>query len=301
MMSGSLDEGFLEKLRRIKELDSVIDLSKSSIQLEILLLLGMSESSALTASEIARGLGIRRKAVTDALRKLLRKGLIIKSGGDSNETFSLSESGREYLKKLLSILGHGNYLEEPRIKGEKGLERLKYIVDEISTAHYIHEVLLCLAAMRKHEAAIETLAKAVNLSPQRLRTYLDLYTDCPGYELRLFKRVYKPSLLSYLFKILGLKRNRTKVYYRLTKQGLKILYRLPTYTKMKKNPLLRILLLLTMSCHFKVALRKALLMIYTGTLIAFISLLFGSIGIYIASAWFFIMTLLIAIIILASE
>ena len=82
MMSGSLDEGFLEKLRRIKELDSVIDLSKSSIQLEILLLLGMSESSALTASEIARGLGIRRKAVTDALRKLLRKGLIIKSGGD---------------------------------------------------------------------------------------------------------------------------------------------------------------------------------------------------------------------------
>lgn len=308
-MSNYISKEFLEKLRKLKELDKIIDFSKTSVQLEIILLLGTS--SSLNVNEMVKNLGYRRKAITDALRKLLRKGLIItENSKDGDEVFLLSDSGRSYLNQLLLTLSHqypSNDLIRSKVRIKGNTEKLKYVINMLPTAYYIHESLLCLINTNNYEASLKTLAKIVNLSPQRLKSYLDLYTDCANRELKLFKRIYRLSMSSRLLKLLGVKKNKVEVNYKLTKRGLEIAYKLPMYIKIKKNPLLKILLLLTKSCHFKQALKRILLIIYLllmvciGTTLVLTPAPLNLVSIYLLLAWFYITSFLVIITFLATE
>lgn len=192
------DDELAESLRRVREIDRLIDLSKSTIQLEILLFLGLRENA--TINDIVTNLNYRRKAITDALRKLCKKELIVRR----NEELYLTEQGRKYIENLLSILG---FKEIPHsTHPSKKFKKLRQIINNLSIAYYIHETLLYLALSPRKMASIETLSQVVNLSPQRLRTYLDLYTNNPNFELKLFKVIYKNTWASTILRLFRIKK-----------------------------------------------------------------------------------------------
>ncbi len=294
-----IDDTFLEKLRKIKEIDKVVDISRSTIQLEILLYLGVREKASI--DDLVAGLSYRRKAITDALRKLIKKNLVVKD--QSSEEFELSNTGRKYFNELLRILGYKNTMKgiHEIKKSMNPTSRLKNMINEISTAYYLHETLICLGSSPKHEASIETLSSIVNLSPQRLRSYLDLFANKSNPELRLLKKIYRNTLFTNILSLLGVKRSKVKVYYGLTKQGLGILRKLPTYIKLKRNVFLRILFKLTRSCHPKEAHRKMLLLLCGGTILAYALTILRPWGVWIAAIWLYAFIVLTALTILATE
>nr|MEB3859661.1 hypothetical protein [Desulfurococcales archaeon] len=99
----SLDNSRLELLRK---LDSIIDFSKSTIQLQIVLALALN-GEHLSTSKLSRIVGERRKAVLDALRKLEYKGLIRRvNGGEPGEiVYELTDLGRAFTRGLTGLLG----------------------------------------------------------------------------------------------------------------------------------------------------------------------------------------------------
>ena len=88
----------------IKRLDSIIDLSRSTLQLEIVL--HLLRKDRVTILELSHALMQRKKALYDSLRKLKIKGLV---GGEEGG-YWLTDYGREQINKLLNILG---YSESP--------------------------------------------------------------------------------------------------------------------------------------------------------------------------------------------
>lgn len=92
------------------------------------------------------------------------------------------------------------------------------------------------------------------------------------------------------------------MYYKLTKRGLNIAYKLPTYTKLKRNLPLRLVFYLTKSLDFRDATRKILLISCVGTILAYVSMvIIRPWGIVLAGIWLFMLIVLVALTILSSE
>jgi len=274
------------KIEKIREFDSLIDFSRSHIQLDIILYLA-SSNSPKSASEIAKSLNQRKKPVLDALRKLELKGLV-KKVGPRNSLYELTDLGRNAIDDLMAILGIG---EAKRVlRSSYGKVRARDMIRIVIPVNYLHDVLVALGTSRKKELSLKELSNATGISGLRLMMYLEPYTDRKS-DIRLFRKIRKESLITKIKnKLLGTK--QTDVFYRLTKLGLETFYRLTAYSKIKRNRLLRIIIRILGNYHTKLVLRRIstinLLISLAIVLSSFISL---NLGLYLSFLWTLVMLL----------
>jgi len=274
------------KIEKIREFDSLIDFSRSHIQLDIILYLA-SSNSPKSASEIAKSLNQRKKPVLDALRKLELKGLV-KKVGPRNSLYELTDLGRNAIDDLMAILGIG---EAKRIlRSSYGKVRARDMIRIVIPVNYLHDVLVALGTSRKKELSLKELSNATGISGLRLMMYLEPYTDRKS-DIRLFRKIRKESFITKIKnKLLGTK--QTDVFYRLTNLGLETFYRLTAYSKIKRNRLLRIIIRILGNYHTNLVLRRIstinLLISLAIVLSSFISL---NLGLYLSFLWTLVMLL----------
>lgn len=67
----------MTKLVLLKDLDSIIDFSRATNQFSIILYLA-EKQQPVSITELSRAIGDSRKSILDSLRKLERKGLIVR-------------------------------------------------------------------------------------------------------------------------------------------------------------------------------------------------------------------------------
>ncbi|HDI46822.1 MAG TPA: hypothetical protein ENF82_03340 [Candidatus Methanomethylia archaeon] len=292
---GSISEFFL-RLQKLREIDDVVDLSRSSMQLEVLLFMGSKRKVSI--DELSQGLSFRRKALNDTLRKLINKKLIERTEDDC---FALTEKGENYLRELSRIVGGGeNYAKLKGSAEEVGRERLRMLVKELATSLYIYNVIVSLGMSKSHEQSLSSLSKLVGLSEVRLKSYLDLFTKTPSRDLRLFYSYEKPSRLSGIIAKLKGTRPKCKTYYRLSDQGLSVYYRLPHYMKFKRNIFFRIIQMITRTGHPEAAIRRIFYITILGTVSSFVALLFPPFGYLLAAGWLFLVMILCGFVFLSN-
>lgn len=182
-------------LRNIKELDSLIDFSRATLQLNIVLTLSNS-INGLTAEDIALRIGCRRKPILDALRKLEIKGLIVRKG----DIFELSDLGIKYLEQLRTLLR----INKSLLKNSN--------LDVRETAHKLifygtlKDIVLILG--KEKEATLEKLSKALGISARKTRNYIVYLNNMT--KNNIVKSIRRKRLLG------------TKRVYVLTSYGRKI-------------------------------------------------------------------------------
>lgn len=218
----------------LRELDSVLDFAKSTIQLELILYMG-SKSKGIRAKEAALALGIRTKSVYDALTKLISKGLVLRR---ADGTYVLTEEGERFVRKVLKLLSggqrRGNTVLSNSAMGVSYTARTRFDVSKnLLTYKYIYDTLLILGLTEHKEMSLNELARKLGVTPATLSGYLDVATS-------------KHGRLGFLKKVLKSRGNgRMDVYYRLTEAGLQEVSRFMEYRKIKNSRVLKTLLKIT--------------------------------------------------------
>ena len=189
----------LEGLEVLRRIDSVVDFSRATAQLKILLAI---DNSTLTVTDIVKATGLKRKTVLDALRKLEIKDLVRKIGNK----YSLSPEGLRIYDALKELVKTGNIpVGKIRISGEKVAFYESY--DKLLSTAYMLLAMKIVGDSDNKPITIRKLAAKLHVSPLTLEEHLRRFTDTNG--LRVFEKVY------------DLKHPRT-VMYRLTRLGLKL-------------------------------------------------------------------------------
>jgi len=249
--AGPLEEG-LELLRRV---DSYVDLSRGWLQLRLLVELGRRGGEA-AVSELAAALGVERKAVLDSLRKMRQKGLVTRGKRGP----ALTERGADLYRSLLRAIGAGHEAQPPRRQPqaatrEPGTPRDAYrLLALLTRHHYLYEALLALAAAPRGMLPLEALASLTGLSPRQMDEYLQVYARS---EPRILARTVKETRLGPL--------RRQRIYYRLTREGEKLLHRLPSYTRARRSRAARLLAAITRTLHPTLALKRLMLLVSAGS------------------------------------
>ncbi len=299
---GVLSEG-MDKLRSI---DRLIDISKSTIQIDILLTLSRGE---MTSAEIAKEICQRRKAITDAMRKLRVKGLVdevTEEGIGKSARYALTAAGHGCLNTLLNLT-HPN--SNPKAETTQDTHRAVsdpwpkdriplpgqcpppggtiYTVDASSfpIAAITSELIMVLGSESGNVMSSKRLARTVGLSEQRLESYLEVYLNGTP---KLFRQyVDRPGWAKVLSK-LGLKSStrKTETYYGLTSEGLQYYYRLPSYSKLKNSLSYRVLSRLVGTAHPKAMFKRLTLMLCLGGIVS-VELLLIPFGYITTSLWLF--------------
>lgn len=291
----------LERLDKLRSVDKLVDISKSSIQFEILLALGERE---IFTSEIARNIGQRRKATTDALRKLKNKGLLVATSQDGETMFKLSESGTICHRNLMDLIGIVQPEPRPRpyntastrekvdryslVDSEQSRVDLEKGQGNFALTAMISELVLALGTAKGNAMSLRELAKITNLSEQRTESYLKLYNDR---EPRLFKKfVDDPSWTKGSMAVIGM-RAKAEPMYGLTNEGLQYFSKMPVYTRLKGSLAYRLLSKITMTSYPRSIYRRLALLAYAGGVasMAFMILPYGFI---ITGLWLFITTII---------
>lgn len=248
-----------ERLNRLREIDELIDISRGTLQLDIILTLMTRES--MSVSELASSIGERRKAVTDALRKLRNKGLVAYS--PDGESVSLTREGIRCMKTLAEILSPAPSTDtpvpppsrqppvRPRGSGTPAADwnlscdalqaRQDSVCASIPSASVVSQVVMHLGTS-KGAVPLRDLARSTGLSPQRLQSYIDPYTEGAH---RIFKKYTEERPVSKFLSKLGIKVKKYDTYYALTQEGMQSFYKLPAYFKMKRSLTYRVLSRLT--------------------------------------------------------
>ena len=215
----SLDRARLDLLRK---LDSIIDFSKSTIQLQIVLALALN-GDKLSTSKLSRIVGERRKAVLDALRKLEYKGLIRRVNNvDSSEiVYELSDLGKAFTKGLVKLLNSstGNTHAYNLLGDELTVSQRITLRSRLVEAGYAYKALVALSLAPRHSLPARILSKSLGISTERLISYMDLFTTPPQ---RIFKKVLKPD---------------GTIIYRLDTEGVKLLARISESKKLRSKKL----------------------------------------------------------------
>ncbi|MEM0438870.1 MAG: hypothetical protein QXX84_01020 [Sulfolobales archaeon] len=98
------DHEIKRKISLFRELDSMIDFSKSSYQLDIVIFIG-NVGKPVSVDAIVSALGVDRKQVLDALRKLKIKGIVTAN----NNFYMLTNTGKRFYDLLVkNIANHDN-------------------------------------------------------------------------------------------------------------------------------------------------------------------------------------------------
>ena len=213
----SLDNSRLELLRK---LDSIIDFSKSTIQLQIVLALALN-GEHLSTSKLSRIVGERRKAVLDALRKLEYKGLIRRvNGGEPGEiVYELTDLGRAFTRGLTGLLGSslGSARAFNTLSEELTVSQRITLRSRLAEAGYAYKALVALSLAPRHSLPARVLARSLEISTERLISYMDLFTTPPQ---RIFRKMLRPD---------------GTIIYRLDAEGSKLLARISESRKLKSR------------------------------------------------------------------
>ncbi len=222
-IKGNDNTSYMQRVALLKELDSIVDFSRSSIQLEILLLMALGDKP-YRVSEFVDILGERRKAILDALRKLELKGLIAKGKCSEKETcYSLSENGKHFSDGLRKLINLDKHVYESTLKGD--MKKLSINIRialqrRLVEVSYAYKALMALYYAPNNILPVDQLSRFLNLSSDRVKSYLDLFSMPP---YRLFRRVLKPN---------------GTVYYLLDEEGKRIASKIPEITRLKSSRLL---------------------------------------------------------------
>jgi len=251
----------VEKINQLKQVDQLVDISKSTLQLDILL--SLSEESEYTVSDLVSMLGQRRKAITDALRKLRNKGLIEQS--IDGKHYKLTESGARCIDMLMDFLG-----VVPRSGGyNKVQDRQDHVVVEaLSSISIASQIIMTMGTSKGYRMTLKEIARSIGLSPQRAQSYLDLYLER---EPKLFKKYMDEALSSKILSKFGMPK-KYETYYALTQEGLQQFYKLPLYTKLKQSLAYRILSRVTGTANPRSIFRRLNFLLYGCGLVSAVSI-----------------------------
>ncbi|AGE71107.1 HTH-type transcriptional activator ArnR [Sulfolobus acidocaldarius] len=215
----------------LRELDSLVDFSRAKLQWDILIILATKGPSSTT--EISQTINTSRKSIIDAIRKLVDKELVTKVKGD---IYGLSEKGEKLLESFDSIMSI-NVTDKP----DSSIESNSISLTNIAEYFYMLEILKM--ALLNKQITIDKASHELGISKQTLKYYIETFT-----ENKLLKVVNQESVLG-----------KSKKIYVLTDESRKLVSRLPELTRLKRNLPLKILLKLTGSYRYEIALTKVML------------------------------------------
>ncbi|MCX8188795.1 MAG: hypothetical protein N3F64_03720 [Nitrososphaeria archaeon] len=255
-----------------RELDDVIDLSRGRLQLEIVCRLGRVDGP-VHVDELVRGLGERRKAVFDSLRKLESKSLISRNG----ESFLLTDFGKDVFSKIMLL--KKSELESPISRGTFSLT--KYDVARIMVGDlYLYETLQALNSSVKGVLAVDVLSKIVGVSSNVLDEHLLKFTKG---ELMFLNRHVKPR------QIFGLK--STKIYYSLTEEGRKLVNLYLGSLSIRRKWSYKLLSKLVGTTHPRIILKRLALFLSIGSAFAMLlQFIIPTYSILVLSAWIWLIS-----------
>jgi len=185
----------MDKLELLRRIDSMIDFSRATAQLRILMVLN---NNSLTIDEIVEKTSLKRKTVLDTLRKLEIKGLVERTNGK----YRLSEIGSNIYHALKDIISKSDSKVKPAdIPSIKPMFYDSY--DELLSVVYMLRCLKVLGRKNK-PMQLDKLASKLRVSPITLDSHLSRFTSR---NLPVFKRIQGT--------------NRT-IYYTLSELGLKL-------------------------------------------------------------------------------
>jgi len=231
----------------------MIDLSKSTLQLDILL--AINNRGEASPADIASAIGQRRKAVTDALRKLRNKGLVeATSEGSKTSTYRLTENGKECISMLCRFIageksGHAVGTAKGETQGRQqakpappneGVDVQRKIGTDLPLAAVLSRVLFALGMAKGNCLSLKSLSDIMGLSHQRTESYLEAFMN---WEQKLFRRYMDEPGWVKALRRLGLRAGtkRLEPVYALTQEGLQQFYRLPSYMRLKRSLAYRVL------------------------------------------------------------
>jgi DNA-binding MarR family transcriptional regulator len=221
----------------LKEVTKVVDVTKGTLQLQMLIFL--NEHGPQTADQISKELGKRRKAVTDALRKLKLKEVVMElqqtdERGESAVVYGLTDNGKEYVNSLKGIFSQkgASAITTSRETGFRLIE----LIEEIPLLFNTYDAIIASGLSGTKGVTAKNLASLFGLSEQRAITYLDLFTDAKGATL-FKKKVALPN------------ERDDEIKYVLSDNGMRILKLLPTYSSLQTSYTFKILMKLTRSVH----------------------------------------------------
>jgi predicted transcriptional regulator len=222
----------------------------------------------MTARDISVALGERHKAVLDAVRKLVSKNLIAKEPDGGVDLYKLSDTGAEFYRKLVDVLGFRDFHRVPR-----GERRMLVSDIAISITRYTHlaDAIIALATSRNNTLSINNIADAMKLSLERAKTYIEMFSDRRS-GVRLFKKIEKESkilrTIATLLKPLGIKMRTVVEMYRLTEEGLTVFYKQPYYMKYKKSLAAKLITKVFGSAHPRLVLKKMMVLVLLAALVS---------------------------------
>lgn len=206
-----------EKIEVLRRIDSIIDFNRATAQLRILIALDGSKSSV---DELVRKTGLKRKTILDAVRKLEIKGLVKKD----KDKYVLTTLGRSIYNSLRSIA-----IGNPTPLPAKPIIKTVYYdtYDQLLSVVYMIKAVRILGKRKNKPMTLKDLAKKVGVSQVTLGDHLAKFMYG---ELKIFEKLYDID-------------NR-KVYYRLTKLGIKLYSALYPLKKKKYRKIIIIATLL---------------------------------------------------------
>jgi Transcriptional regulators len=292
-----------QRLNRLKSVAALIDISKSTLQIDILL--ALSNRGEMTPAEISLAIGQRRKAVTDALRKLRNKGLVEPASDEGRSpAYRLTEIGAETVRSLISFLdvqapgpepgpgmgakrpgtsldvhadsssrspAVGSWAQEAERDHASGQSppqsmppgMLAPAISSFTLASALSQVLFALGTSKGNSLPLPELARIMGLSEQRAESYLEVFMKS---EPRLFRRFTDYPWWSKALRRIGInsKPKRLVVYYGLTQDGLQHFYRLPAYSRLRRSRTYKFLSSIVFTSNPKGIVRRLILLLLVG-------------------------------------
>ena len=273
VMSNDVVRVMLNRLNKLRMLDSMLDFARASTQLDILI--ALSDNKPASLDELASRVGRGKRQVADAIRKMLSKGFVRYEERDGEMLIVIDENGLEYLKGVSDILSI-NIKDAKVVLDSKKAD----VTENIGIYFYAYEALTILG-VAQHPLSLNKLASIMNISPNRLESYLDLFISRDGVQ-NIFEKVYKIS-----YRILSFRHvPRTSAYYKLSELGMKIFYKLPFYIKYKNSIKMRFLMRIMFTPHYRTAFDRFVKFYIFGTIVAFFMLLIPY-GWIFAAVWLY--------------
>ncbi len=214
-MGSGILQGLWPRIEKLRAIDEVIDFSRSVIQLRLFICLGLSRNG-VTVDALVDTLGERRKAITDAIRKMRLKGLV---ATNEHGVVTLTDRGKIYFSMLEDVLSVDNGRQRIRLCTDSSALNIETMARTLVVSKYLLAAVLKLGSSRNRQAPIRKLAKVMGLSQDRARSYLDMYVPVIFYKVR--NRTFRLSSL----------RTRNETFYGLTFTGFKLYKRLCNYIR----------------------------------------------------------------------
>ncbi|MEM4035498.1 MAG: winged helix-turn-helix transcriptional regulator [Fervidicoccaceae archaeon] len=199
---------FRNKLTLLKHLDSVIDFSRATSQLELIVYL-YSVRKPISIDELASALGYSKKAVLDSLRKLEKKGLLLKEKQSDELKVSLSERGAEFVTRMIKLLKPTSIPGEATLPVPVRLNLAREIVASVN----LYRLIVYVGLVKEDKpVSVKKVAKILGVPKEDLRVLLDSFTQAP---MRLFKLVRINGEDVLLMDKQGVEMLRRTIHYRI--------------------------------------------------------------------------------------